>query len=350
MAHYIGIDLHRQFIQVSVLTEAGQEQWNGRLDLDAPDEVVGFFSTFPATTEVVMEATLGWMWLADRLEELGLVVHLAHSAGVRAIAESRLKTDRIDARILAQLLRTEFLPEAYLAPADLRNQRMLLRHREGLVRARTSVKNRVHALLARYNIHLKASDIFGQRGMAGLRGLALPAPAQEILQDLLAHLEFVNGQIRQVEGRLEGMLSPEERLGWVRTVPGIGKLTGYFLLAEMGPVERFSRPAKLVSYCGLCPSTRQSAAKVYHGGTAGAGRRYLKWALVEAAHTAVRHDAYFAGVFHRLAQRRGRQKAYVAVAREMAQILWHLLREHRPYLPKVRLTQVGSAAAMTVRA
>ena len=178
MEQYIGLDIHRKFIRACVMDQAGTVADQLRLELDDPDRLVEFFNGFhPESTEVVMEATVGWMWLADVLEGMGLNVHLAHMRGVRVIAESRCKsptrhsrygdgaTDKIDARTLAHLLRTNYLPEAYLAPAPVRDERMVLRHRQGLISWRVSAKNKVHAILMRYNIHLPGSDIFGLKGL-----------------------------------------------------------------------------------------------------------------------------------------------------------------------------------------
>jgi len=350
MEYVIGIDVHRNFIQVCLLDPQGQELINDRWDLRDPDGIEALFSSVPPETEIALEGSFGWMWLTDRLQQMGFSVHLADCKRVRLIAESRLHTDKVDARTLAQLLRSHFLPEAYLPPRSLQHKRMLLRHREGLLKVRTSVKNRVHALLVRYNLHPAASDIFGRGGMQWLRALELEAPARAMLDDHLEHLEFLNQQIRRVERRLDAALGADERVVWLISLAGVGRLTAYFILAEIGEIGRFSRPAKLVSYCGLCPSTHQSAATVFHGRTAGQGRRLLKWALVEAAHTAVRRDPYFARVFHRLAKRKGTAKAYVAVARKMAIIIWQMLSEERPYRVRGKQTQVGSAVAMTVGA
>jgi transposase len=350
MKYAIGVDVHRKFIQVCLMEADGTEVMTERRDLRDPASIVAFFESVPAETEVAMEGSFGWMWLANLLQTMEVPVHLADAKRVRLIAESRLSTDTVDARTLAHLLRTHFLPEAYLAPLWLQRQRMLLRHRQGLLKARTTVKNRVHALLVRYNLHPTASDIFGQAGMAWLRALALPSPGDAMLADHLAHLTFLKEQIRDVEGRLQAEVGPDPRVGWLRSLPGVGRLTAYFILAEIGQIGRFRRPAKLVSYCGLCPSTDQSAGRVRHGRTAGSGRRLLKWALVEAAHTAVRRDPYFAGTFHRLARPKGKGKAYVAVARKMAQVIWYLLTEERPYHPQHNPSRVGSFAAMRVRA
>ena len=185
----IGVDLHRKFSEVCVLDSEGEKQMQQRLYHEDEQQILEFFAQFPQGTPVAVEATRGRMWLADVLEGLGLDVHLAHCLGVRLIAESRLKTDKVDAWVLAQLLRTGFLPEAYLAPTEVRDNRMLLRHRQAMVSNRTAIKNRVHSLLARYNIHLEQSDIFGKAGTEMLRRLELPSHARRILDDLLDYIE-----------------------------------------------------------------------------------------------------------------------------------------------------------------
>jgi transposase len=343
MGQFIGLDIHRKFIQVCVMDQMGLVSEERRLELREPEQVRQFFAGFdPQASEAVMEATIGWMWLADLLEDLGIEVHLAHMQGVRLIAESRRKTDRIDARVLADLLRTNFLPEAYLAPPSVREDRMVLRHRQALVASRTAAKNRVHALLARYNVHLPQSDIFGVQGRKALKALELTAEAARIRDDGLELIEYLTARLKLVDKRLYGRLAGDPRVGWLMSIPGIGKLSAHYLLAEIGTIERFLSPSRLASYCGLCSSTEQSADKVRHGRVWG-GRSLLKWTLVEAAHTAVKRDSYFARVFQRVARRRGTGRAYVAVARKMACIIWQMLKEGRPYIPKTKTLQVGSS-------
>ena len=346
MGHYIGMDIHRKFSTVCRVDEEGEILAERKLWHDDLASIERFFRESPPGTKVVMEATVGWMWLSDLLEALGMEVHLAHMAGVKLIATSRLKTDRVDARVLAQLLRLNFLPEAYLAPREVRDLRMKLRHRQGMIKDRTMLKNRVHALLIRHNIQLEQSDIFGASGKELLRRMDLPLPARQILDDQLDLIEQFDTKILQTDRRMRRDLQPDPRRKWVDSVPGIGEVTATFLLAEIGEVERFRDAKKFVSYAGLCPSTRQSADSVRHGGIRGAGRRLLKWALVEAAHTAVRKDSYFAAIFHRMSRRKTRSEAYVAVARHMAEIIWRLLSEQRLYDPRRKRSQAGPRRPM----
>jgi transposase len=349
MRYFIGIDIHRKFIAVCVVDQDGNVVRQANIDLDRVDEIVEFFSQFAGGTELVMEATMGWMWLTDLMEGMGLEVSLAHMNGVRVIAESRCKTDKVDAQTLAQLLRTNYLPKAYLAPPDVRDKRMTLGHRQRLVKWRTCAKNCVHAILVRYNVHPGMSDIFGVKGMQMLKALELPGRARRILDGLLQTIEFYNGQLDKVEEDLRKWLKPDPRVGLLTSMPGVGDLTAYFVIAEIGTIERFRSASRFVSYCGLCPSNRRSAQHVVYGTIRGGGRTLLQWSLIEAAHTAVRHDSYLAKAFHRIAKRKGDGKAYVVVARRMAQIIWRMLSENRPYEAKVKQTRVGSSWAMTDR-
>jgi len=347
MNYYIGLDLHRKFSQVCVLDEKGDKLMQIRLYHEDEQEVVDFFAGFPKDTPVAMEATIGWPWLSDLLEALELDVHLAHPLRLRLIAEARLKTDKVDAWVLAHLLRTGFLPESYLAPSQVRDQRNLLRHREAMKKIRKNIKNRVHALLARHNIHPKESDIFGKAGMVMLRNLELDPHSRRILDDLLDHIEYSNSEIKRLESYLREILAPDPRVKLLRTLPGIDYLSAYYIVAEIGEISRFSAPGKLVSYIGLCPTTKSSGGKTWHGPPEG-GRKLLKWVLVEAAHTAARRDSYFSTVFHRMERKKCKQSAYVVVAHKMAKIIWNMLTEERPYKAKKKQTQVGSRLNVAV--
>jgi transposase len=180
----------------------------------------------------------------------------------------------------------------------------------------------------------------------------LPLPTRQILDDQLDLIEHYDAKIGQTDRRLRAHLEPDPGRKWVTSMPGIGEVTATFLLAEIGETGRFWDAKKFVSYAGLCPGTRQSADSVRHGGIRGAGRRLLKWALAEAAHTAVKKDSCFAAIFHRMSRRKTRAEAYAAAARHMAEIVWKLLSQQRPYEPRRKRSQAGPCrpgAAPTMR-
>ena len=174
---WVGIDLHRRRSQIAIIDEHGELTLQKRVPTGR--ETITELLGDPESTHVALEATYGWEWLAELLEDAGFDVHLAHPLRTRAIAAARVKTDAVDARTLAHLLRTGLLPEAYIAPPELRDLRDLLRHRATLVHLRTSIKNRVHALLARQGILPEHSDLFGTAGreyLATLRAARRSAP------------------------------------------------------------------------------------------------------------------------------------------------------------------------------
>lgn len=345
-----GIDLHKHFCQVAWVDDESGELLNRRIENQDAAAWEALFGALGERARVAVEATGNWMWLADLLEGMGVEVNLAHPLKVRLIAESRLKNDRVDAETLLRLLEMDWLPQAYLATPLVRRRRQLLRLRQGLVRMRTEVKNRIHALLARHNLQAGYSDLFGKAGRSYLEKVELPLASRRCRRIWVELLDVLESQIKRVEKWLYAELKGNTQGTRLQTMPGVGKLTAYLLLAEIGPIERFNSPQKLASYAGLVPSTRASAAKVRHGRTGPAGRSYLKWALVEAAHVAVRHDPYFASMHARLRRSKGAGKATVAVARKMAEIIWWMLKDKRAYIAKAkgkRRIRVGSVAPVT---
>jgi len=182
---YVGIDLHRKRSQIAALDEEGAELLSRRV-VNEPEVLKAILAELGGELQVALEATYGWEWLADLLEQEGHELHLSHPLRTKAIAAARVKTDAVDARTLAHLLRTDLLPEAYVAPRELRDLRDLLRHRVVLTRMRSALKNRVHALLARQGIQNGHADLFGAGGRRFLAELALREPARRRLDSLLS--------------------------------------------------------------------------------------------------------------------------------------------------------------------
>jgi transposase len=197
---WVGIDLHRRRSQVAVIDEQGELTLSKRIPTgrETFTELLGD----PDSTHVALEATYGWEWLAELLEDGGYDVHLAHPLRTRAIAAARVKTDAVDAKTLAHLLRTGLLPEAYIAPPELRGLRELLRHRVVLTRMRTSVKNRVHALLARQGILPEPSDLFGKAGREFLITLQLPDGPRRRLDSLMSLICDLDREITAAKSKL----------------------------------------------------------------------------------------------------------------------------------------------------
>jgi transposase len=203
----VGIDLHRKRSQVAVLDEAGNQVLSRRIVND-PGTFLSLLAEIGGESKIALEATYGWEWLADLLEEAGYELHLAHPLRTKAIASARVKTDAVDARTLAHLLRTDLLPEAYIAPRELRDLRDLLRHRVALTRMRSSLKNRVAAILAKNGIAAPYSDMFGPSGLRFLRELELREPARRRLDSMLTLIADFDREIDQTSREIDARARP----------------------------------------------------------------------------------------------------------------------------------------------
>jgi transposase len=197
MRVYVGMDVHRKRSQVALVDEHGVQLANRNLANDSA-ELVAVLGRLAPGTPVAFEAAYGWGWLAELLNELSLEPHLVHPSRCKAIAAARLKDDRVDARTLAQLLRAELLPEAWIAPQAVRDQRGLLRHRAALVRVATALKCRVHAVLADRGVGVQES-LWGPAGRAFLAELALPAVQRAIVTDCLALIDAISPLVARLE-------------------------------------------------------------------------------------------------------------------------------------------------------
>jgi transposase len=248
MSIYVGMDVHRKRSQVAVVDEAGNQQRNRNLPND-PAKLIPILGAFPPGTPVAFEAAYGWGWLVELLEELELEPHLVHPSRCKAIASARLKNDKVDAATLAQLLRADLLPEAWIAPQATRDLRALLRHRAALVRLSTSCKNRIHAVLADRGIG-EDRGLWTGPGRAWLADLELPPIPRGIIEDCCGLLDALATPIARLEREIHVLAKPDPRVQALMILPGIGKLTAMTLVAEIGDIARFPTARKL---CGVAP-------------------------------------------------------------------------------------------------
>jgi transposase len=339
---YVGMDIHKNYSSVAVVDEEGHLVERAKLHHRFPAELTGYFNQFPEGTQVVMEATCGWGWLSEVLQDLGLEVKLANPSKVRIIAESQVKTDKVDAEVLAQLLRTNFLPECYLAPRELREARDLLRYRITLVHIRSGVKNRVHALLTRLGKYHSYSDLFGKQGRSFLSSLELSPIHRQALDGYLCLIDTTNKLIGEAEIEIRKVVKEFEDGRLLLSAPGIGFIIAYLILVEIGDINRFFSEKKLCSYGGLVPSVHQSGTKSYHGHISKKCNRYLQWGMIEAAQKAKVIDPYLRAKAEKIQRKKGASVATAAVAHHLLVAVYHILKEKTVYkTPKSRYTSLG---------
>jgi transposase len=328
MSVYVGIDVHRKRSQVAVVAEDGKAQLNKNV-VNGSEPFLRLIGDLPPGTPVAFEAAFGWSWLADLLEDYGFDAHLVHPLRCKAIASARLKNDKVDAAILAQLLRADLLPEAWIAPPQVRQLRALLRHRVALVRLRTLLRNRIHAIVADHGHDRPRGGYWSGPGRAWLASLDLPAVSRELIEDDLALIGALETVIDRLDWEIRQRARSDPRVKVLTQLPGVGPFTALVILAEVGDVSRFGSARKLASWAGLTPTVRGSDRVAHYGHISKQGSVWLRWALCEAAQTAKR-SPQFAASFQAIARRRGKKIATTAVARKLLTRAWHLLTDAEP--------------------
>jgi transposase len=342
---YVGIDLHRRTSHIAAFDQQGLELLSRRVAND-PEAMRAVFAELGGEARVALEAAFGWEWLADLLEGEGIELHLAHPRHTKAIAAARVKTDAVDARTLAHLLRADLLPEAYVAPRELRELRELLRHHIGLTRLRTALKNRVHALLARQGVQHRRAELFGPRGRRFLGELSLPEPTRRRLESLLALIADFDRELTEVKREIEARAKDDPRVAVLTGIPGVGNFIALLVVAEVGEVSRFPSARHLASFAGLTPRVRNSGERVRLGSISHQGSPHLRWGLIQAAQTAVRAEGPLKATYERIKHRRGGKVAKVAVAREILTLCFYGLRDGEIRRLEAATAQANSALAM----
>src|SRR5213080_494369 len=314
MSVYVGIDVHRKRSRVAVVTEDGKVQLN-KNTVNGTEPILRLIGDLPAGTPVASGAAFGWSWLAELLEDYGFEAHLVRPLRCKAIASARLKNDEVDAAILGQLLRADLLPEAWIAPPAVRQLLALLRHRAQLVRLRTLLRNRIHAVLADYG-HDRPAGCWSGPGRAWMASLQLPAVSREVVDDDLALIDALETVIGRLDWEIHQRARSGPRVKVLTQLPGVGPFTALVILAGVGDVSRFGSARKLASWAGLTPTVRGSDRVAHYGHIWKEGSVWLRWVLCEAAQTAKRHPQ-FAATFQRIAKRRGKKIATTAIARKL---------------------------------
>ena len=277
----VGMDLHRKRSVLVRMTADGRKLATARIE-NSPAALAAEVAKAGPAPKVVLEATYGWYWAADALEEAGAEVHLAHPLGVKAFSYRRVKNDEKDAGDLADLLRMGRLPEAWIAPAEIRDLRELTRYRVKLVRLRTSCKDQVHGVLAKLGVPVTCTDIFGVWGNTWLDGLGLPQPYAGKIASLRSLAGELSREITLLETVIADLLADHDGYRAIRALPGIGPVLGAVIVAEIGDITRFRHPARLCCWAGLTPRHRESDVKVTRGRITKQGSPVLRRALIEA--------------------------------------------------------------------
>jgi len=332
--YYVGIDVHKKICVVCIKDAKGKKIEELRIPntREGIDLLLARLKGHEA--RVIMESTSTlWVRMYDALEEAGYGVVLANPYRTRVIAESKLKTDSVDAAMLADLLRADMVATSYVPDKEHQELRKIIRFRQNLKQQTTATKNRIHTLLQLYDLHFSGTDLFGKAGVAWLRAQIPLFTSTDgmIVERELMHLELFSESIEVLEKKIARYGADNEDVHLLMTITGIDFYTAVLILSEVGDFHRFPTPAHLSSWVGLAPRVRQSSDTCHYGKITKQGNRLVRWALVQCAHVAVRWDPHWAEVYERISSRAGKKKAIVAVARKMLVTIYHMIRRQTCY-------------------
>lgn len=333
--NYLGIDLHKKWCVYTEIDSTGKVIRQSRFG-NTFEEVSIFASSLNSRVHLVIEPVLNYLWLLDQLEPYVGSVHVATPYKVRVIAESKTKTDKYDSRILAELLRTNFLPESWIPPRSLRALRAMVRQRCYLVKTQTMFKNRIRHLLCVHGVTVRFSDISSVRAQREMAGMCLSFATRQSIDQCLEVITGLKKSIGELDQQLAEQSHGVPQVALLRTIPGVGPIWSVTIYAEVGDITRFSSRKAFASYSGLVPSVRASGNSVHYGGITHLGSKPLRHALVEVAISIIRKSPELRRLFTRVLFRGNVQKARVAVARKLATIIYAMLKNNEPF----RLQQV----------
>lgn len=326
--HFVGIDLHKKFMQVALMDSGGKILQNRRVECDLTD-IEKEFSRFPSGARYVLESSSVWYGMYRFLRDrLGLDVMLSNPLATKRIAESKRKTDKVDAEILADLLRGGYIAGCYVPDEDMVKERQMIRYRDKVVKERTRAKNGVHAILLQNGIKIPGQP-FSPQYVRELHKIG-----DWRIEKQIRRIEFLNQDIADCDGRIRDAVSKNRNAELLKTVPGIGNIVALALASEIGDISRFSDMDHLASYFGLVPSVRNSASTVHHGRITKTGNSMVRHLLAEAVIVHVtfarnrKTPTPISSFYERLSKKRGGSKAKVAAAAKMLRIIFWMLKKN----------------------
>jgi transposase len=321
---HIGIDLHREFIVMAAVRDNGEVMEPVKIACRETESILDVIRTL-APFRAVVEASGTYRWLYDLLSPHGTIL-LAHPLRLRAMIQRRSKTDKLDSQLLANLLRINQIPLAYVPPEPYQRLRDLVRCRATLCRDRARAKIKLRDLLARQNLLSPYKTPFGPRGLAWFRAQDFGLVGNMLRDELLARLEHYDRHIDFFDAQLARCQPDFPQTKAIADIHGIGLYSALLIVAELGEVERFRTAKQVGAYSGLTSRVHQSGGHCYQGSITRQGSPWLRWILVEAAMKTIREDAALKNFYTRVRKRSSSKIARVAAARKLAEICWKRLR------------------------
>jgi transposase len=338
MNYFTGCDAHKKYSVFTGIDEDCRVEYTKRIE-HRKEDFRNFLETLDSGTPIAVESTGNWYWIIDEIERAGHQPWLVHAAKAKLMMGNINKTDKLDAKGLATLLRNGTLPSIWIPPSEIRDQRELPRMRLVMVHMRTMLKNRIHATFAKYGINFEeTSDLFGKQGRLLIKKKLDELP-KETHYSIVQELDLLDQIIKEIgvaEERIKEVISITNPMKLIMTIPGVGPILAISIVLEMGDVARFPDSEHFASYSGTVSRISSSGGKTRLGRVRPDVNHYLKYAFIEAANVTVLNQdrwstRHSVKLYRRIKERRGHGKAVVAVARHFAEAAYNILKKEEPY-------------------
>jgi len=330
---YAGVDLHKRFSVITVVDKEGTVIEEAKIATDNK-KTKAFFAKFDTEMDIAAEATFNAEWFHTLMDgEGGKKVVLANPSRTKAIGSGAAKTDRIDARMLADLLRSNMLPRSVVPNERERTFQELIRYRHFLVRIQTMLKNRIHSYLHRCNFKYEhvCADLFGVKGLAYLATLPFPERFQEHVRLHTGLYEQIRSLIEEATRQIIATGKKVKEIELLQTIPGIGPHIAMLIMGEIKDIRRFINGKRLCSFAGLVPRIYQSANTKRSGHITKQGSRYLRWGMSEAVQRLYLQDSQLGKQYRRLEKKKGKNIARIILARKLLMVIYQMLTTNTPY-------------------
>jgi transposase len=343
---YVGLDWAYRTAQWCARAPGGEVAGEGRIAADR-DGLARLVFELGDEVKACLEMMSGALWVRDQLVDCGWQVEVADARKVKTVAPLAAKTDKVDARLLAELSRRELVPALWLPSLDERALRERLRRRMHLVRLRTSAKGRIFGLQTQWGVRVSLARLRRADGLTLLERAGVPEVWRRSVSECLALIDFLDARLEPLQAELIPFAKADPRAVLLDTIPGVAELLALTIAVEIGEISRFAGPEKLVSYGRLAPHVHQSGqARPRSGPLSKSGSRLLGWAAVEAAQQAWRETNPWHDLYADVARRsRNHNSAKAAVARKILIAAWHMLSRNQPFTPTPRRTAGNSVPA-----
>ncbi|MCK5788788.1 MAG: IS110 family transposase [Chlamydiia bacterium] len=328
--YYVGVDLHKEQSWFHVMDNTGKRLLSKSISNEMT-VLKEFFMTIPKPFKLAVESTYNWYFFVDLAEEFADEVFLANSYELKAFAKRNKKTDKIDARLIADILRKGYLPTVYISDKNIRSIKETVRYRMNLVKDRSKIIHRLKALLDKLGLQA-TGDFTTIKMLDNLDFTNIPEDYHLLVNKYIEQLKWYRSKLAECVGELKKITSLDKDMVNLMTIPGIGFFSAALIKTEIGDISRFKSFNRLCSYAGLAPRVSQSANISRHGPLSKNRCKHLQWILIENVLHFIKAMPGVARKLERIKQRKCYNTAKVACAREMLKVIYHVLKEQRPFI------------------